>query len=311
MADQVTESKTIFEEKDYPSQDNPREMVPWLNEVAKKLDYYESTVRKLDANKSSIRQLLPELSDPEAAVSYLIKRLIKSLFCAAAVDLLLIGIIYLGLGLVHDYVTPDLFIFDLWLNHWKLIACVLYVVLYVLRAWREIANRNRNKQNVTKANEKRKQLIKEINEENTGYLKILNSDERVSFYQYVVPYLGPSYIYSFAAKYFVKLFLDGRCSTLPDAKNLYEQDQHAIEQRQQYQKLSDEVTDAKYMAGAAMFKADSAMERADSAMSRADSAMAAAASASAAAFSASSSASSAQSAAASAQSQVNNLRSQL
>lgn len=243
MTDQVAETQDAFETESYPSQDNPKEIVPWLNKAAEKMAYYESIVKRLKGDDADIQK-----AKPFATMDRLIWRLLLHLFCGAAIAALVMGLAYCILAAFYYVFSPKLFLFPLFTDHWQVIGYVTYGVVYLILAYREIAQRK-----------KLKRLISEQEKDINDCANILSSDKCLAFYSYILPYIGPSYRYSFAANYFVKLFLDGRCSTLPDAKNLYEQDKNALEQRQQFLTLLDEVGEAKSMAGAAMSRANSAL----------------------------------------------------
>ncbi|MDY6323061.1 MAG: hypothetical protein SPL30_09175 [Succinivibrio sp.] len=243
MSDQITETQTSAEEAGYPSQNNPKEIVPWLKKQAENFNKYEQAAQQAREASAMIKEALPETK-----ISLLIKRAILHLFCSAGFSAFAMLVIFAVLLAIAEFYNPNLYIFDLWMNYWKEFWVGLYVVIYLFLVFREIKRRNFFKLGVQA---KQQEIADCVN--------TLTSDECKSFYNYVIPFMGPSYCYSAAANYFARLFLDGRCSNLQDCKNLYEQDKHAAEQRQQFQTICNEMAETKYLAGAAMSRANSAL----------------------------------------------------
>ena len=243
MSDQITETQATTEETGYPSKDNPKEIVPWLNDKARTMDFYEQTAKAAREDADDIQKKLPETT-----VSFLTWGLIKSLFFAALLSAVIMGALLITLVQSYKPEYKDLFIFSIYENHWPELWIALFVVIYLFRAYGKIKQRK-----------KTKAYIGAKQQEIANCVSTLTSDECKSFYNYIIPFMGPSYCYSAAANYFVRLFLDGRCTNLQDCKNLYEQDKHAAEQKQQFQTLCHEMAETKYLAGAAMSRANSAL----------------------------------------------------
>lgn len=232
----VPDKNPVFDPSTVPSEDSDKEMLTgWLLQVSKKFDFYE----KLDAKRNELMNMnIAKIPDGGASFKSHFYGNLFAFICLFIVVWIIASIVgYFWPNVVCSFIT------------WKfcLIASVV-LGLFVSR---------HSKKSEAKFKKEWKQKVADID----LYFQDVNFS---NLYMNTTSILGSDYRYSFATGKFASYFINGRCDTLKEAKNLFEQECANM-------RLENKMNGLEERASAAMKLAESAYSMAKAAYNKANS----------------------------------------
>lgn len=216
---------------DYPDPNDPKALETWLRFAWKKTGEIENTVKWLNAKKAELDKKYKEHNSNNPYV---------------------FGYLFAGGLLLFLYVAISIFCFFYFDDNNPepsiLFNKIIWLVIFLILGF------SIGKHDWKFYIAEKKKLDDESDNMHTVYENLQNGDHK-EFYDFIFPFLGPSYCNHYSIDYIIRLLMDGRASNLQDAKNLFEQDKALNNIKVQQQNYENTIASLQSQVAAARAQA--------------------------------------------------------